>query len=94
MLVANLLKNAIVHNIEGGTISLETGPGRFIVINDGPVFPFAEEDIFRRFVKNPKKGSGFGLGLSLVRKICESYGFSLDYNRESDKHIFTLGFKV
>ncbi|MCP4311912.1 MAG: HAMP domain-containing histidine kinase [Bacteroidetes bacterium] len=92
MLVANLLKNAIIHNEDGGAINIETGPDSFSISNDGPPLPFAEEDIFRRFVKEPGKGSGFGLGLSLVKKICESYGFSLGYSHDRGQHKFVLIF--
>jgi len=90
MLVANLLKNAIVHNLEGGTIILESAADRFIISNEGSPLPFPEEDIFNRFTRDPAKGSGFGLGLSIVKKICEFYGFSLDYSYHEGKHRFII----
>ena len=92
ILVANLLKNAIVHNLDGGAIELEIGSDRLIISNSGPPLPFYEEEIFRRFARNTGKGSSFGLGLSLVRKICESYGFRIGYVYEDDRHYFTLVF--
>jgi signal transduction histidine kinase len=92
ILVTNLLKNAIVHNLDGGSIELEIGPGRLILSNDGPRLQIKEEDIFRRFARNPKKGSSFGLGLPLVRKICESYGFIISYTYVNERHRFTLVF--
>jgi len=92
ILVANLLKNAIVHNVDGGSIELEIGSDRLIMSNSGPPLPFSEEEIFRRFVSNTGKGGNFGLGLSLVRKICESYGFRIGYLYEDDRHYFTLVF--
>jgi len=90
ILVTNLLKNAIVHNREGGSIAVETGPDRLIIRNDGAPLPFAEEDLFRRFIRDHGKGKGLGLGLSLVKKICESYGFLLEYAYKKEQHVFTL----
>ncbi|MFH0755921.1 MAG: ATP-binding protein [Bacteroidota bacterium] len=90
ILVTNLLKNAIVHNSEGGSIAVECGLDRLIVRNDGPPLPFAEEDLFRRFIRDHGKGKGLGLGLSLVKKICESYGFVLEYAYRKEQHVFTL----
>lgn len=90
MLVANLLKNAIVHNVDGGSIRLEIGNGRIVISNEGPPLPFGKEEIFRRFTRNPGKGSSFGLGLSLVKKICESYGIEVGYGYEGGRHIFSI----
>ncbi len=92
MLVTNLLKNAIVYNVEGGSIKLETGTDRFMISNEGAPLPFPEEDLFRRFVRDHAKGKGFGLGLSLVKKICESYAILLDYTYKNGQHVFTLVF--
>jgi signal transduction histidine kinase len=92
ILAANLVKNAIVHNVEGGKILLEDGAGTFSISNDGPPLEFSEEDLFRRFIRGEKKGNGFGLGLSLVKKICESYQVGIRYAYTGNHHIFTLKF--
>jgi signal transduction histidine kinase len=90
ILVANLLKNAIVHNVDGGSINLELTANKLVISNDGPPIPFQPEEMFRRFVRDQGSGKGFGLGLSLAKKICESYGFNLSYGYEDGRHIFTL----
>jgi signal transduction histidine kinase len=93
ILATNLLKNAIVHNVEGGKIGLELDNDRLSIRNDGPPLPFEERELFRRFVRNLGKTGSFGLGLSLVKKICESYGFTIVYARAGNQHIFTLSFR-
>lgn len=90
LLVANLLKNAIVHNIEGGSIVLETRPGSLRIKNDGPPLAFREEELFTRFVRDTRRSGNFGLGLSLVKKVCETYNFSIDYMCDNQRHIFTV----
>ena len=94
ILVANLLKNAIVHNSDGGSIEIEASQDQLVIANSGMPLPFPENEIFRRYVKNPGKGSGFGLGLSLAKIICESYGYHLNYSFAGSRHSFTIGFQI
>jgi len=90
LLIANLLKNAIVHNSEGGTILLETGPGSLIISNNGPPLAFKKEELFTRFVRDTKRSGNFGLGLSLVKKVCETYQINIEYSFENQRHTFML----
>lgn len=92
LLIANLLKNAIVHNIQGGTIVLETLPGRLILRNDGHPLEFSEEELFTRFVKDTRRTGNFGLGLSLVKKVCETYQINIEYSFDNQQHTFILTF--
>lgn len=92
LLVANLLKNAIVHNIEGGTIVLETGPQSLVIRNDGSPLGFRQEDLFKRFVRNTRLTGSFGLGLSLVKKVCETYKFNIVYSFDKQQHVFSIAF--
>jgi signal transduction histidine kinase len=92
LLIANLLKNAIVHNIEGGAIVLETQPGSLLIKNDGPPLEFNQEELFTRFVRDTRRSGNFGLGLSLVKKVCETYNFSIDYSHDNQHHMFKVTF--
>ena len=90
LLVANLLKNAIVHNIDGGCIVLETGPQSLVIRNDGDPLGFNQEELFTRFVRNTRRTGSFGLGLSLVKKVCETYNFNIEYSFDKQQHTFTI----
>ncbi|MCK5066585.1 MAG: HAMP domain-containing histidine kinase [Bacteroidales bacterium] len=92
LLVANLLKNAIVHNIKGGSIVVETGPGNLVIKNDGPPLEFSQEELFTRFVRDTRRTGSFGLGLSLVKKVCENYEFKIEYSFDQQQHTFTITF--
>lgn len=92
LLVANLLKNAIVHNHEGGVIVLETGPRSLTIRNDGPPLGFDKEELFTRFVRDTRRAGNLGLGLSLVKKVCETYNFIIDYSFDNQQHVFSIRF--
>ena len=85
-LVANLLDNALRHNVPGGRVEVSTGTrdGRAVVsvANTGPaVPPTAVERLFQPFqrlaVERVSQGEGFGLGLSIVHAIAETHGASI-----------------
>ena len=90
VLITNLLKNAIVHNTDQGEINLEINSKSMVISNDGPPFNFDEKKLFRRFTRNVKMSGSLGLGLSLVKKICDTYGFTINYQFENKQHTFTL----
>jgi signal transduction histidine kinase len=85
-LVANLLDNAVHHNIPDGTIQLTAGnpDGRAVlsVANSGPPIPPAEVDrLFQPFQRlamvRANHRNGHGLGLSIVRAITTAHGATL-----------------
>lgn len=73
--VGNLLKNAIEHSPEGGTIDLSvTDTPIYLQLSlrdDGPGFPEDEiPHLFERFYRGSTASSGsYGIGLSLTRRI-------------------------
>lgn len=82
-LVANLVDNAITHNVRGGNVEVSTGTkdGRAVVAvsNTGPVVPPTEVDrLFRPFQRLDRHrlhhDRGHGLGLSIVSAIAAAHG--------------------
>jgi signal transduction histidine kinase len=83
-LAANLVDNAVRHNVAGGRVEIRTGTdgGRALltVLNTGPVV--AAEDVERLFEPFQRLGDGrgahadghHGLGLSIVRAIASAHG--------------------
>lgn len=93
ILVTNLLKNAIVHNLDGGKIYLEIGNGSVVIQNEGLPLSIGEDELFKRFARDTKKTGNFGLGLSIVKKICEYYGFHISYEYQDQLHTFVIIFQ-
>lgn len=84
-LVANLVENAMRHCPPGSAISLSAsavdGRTQLTVSDTGPGIPEAErERVFRRLYRLEKSRttSGSGLGLALVKAICELHGAHIE----------------
>jgi signal transduction histidine kinase len=85
-LAANLIDNAVRHNIPGGDVQIATGTsgGRAVlsVTSSGPVIPPAEVGrLFQPFqrlgTRRARRGNGHGLGLSIVRAIAAAHGATI-----------------
>jgi signal transduction histidine kinase len=92
-LVANLVENAIHHNVDGGNITVTTDSraGRAIVTvaNTGPKIAASELDrIFLPFQRlDPARtstGSGLGLGLSIVQAIADAHEATITTRNPAD----------
>jgi signal transduction histidine kinase len=90
-LVANLLTNAVRHNVAGGRVEVVTGvrEGRAVlsVTNTGLLIPPADVDrLFQPFQRlDPRRATyrdGHGLGLSIVRAIAIAHGATLTAESE------------
>ncbi|MDD4204494.1 MAG: HAMP domain-containing sensor histidine kinase [Candidatus Delongbacteria bacterium] len=87
ILINNLLSNAIKHNFEGGKIQIYINKNEFRICNTGEDHFLTNDNIFNRFVKgNP---GSYGLGLSIVKKICESQNLNIQYEKK-ELHCFII----
>ena len=92
VLCNNLLSNAVKHNLENHSIIVYFEENRVQVINSGTKALNNPNHIFDRFYKESKKSDSTGLGLSILKKICDYYGFTPSYRFEKNKHIFQIVF--
>lgn len=90
-LVANLLRNAYLHNVDNGSIDVYIKEGVLSIANTGDADSLDVTRLFDRFYKagHDKKHSN-GLGLSIVKAICDTSSLSIRYAFEGKKHIFTV----
>ena len=89
-LLTNLLKNAFVHNIDGGHIQLCMASDHIVFQNTGSDYPLNEEHIFERFYQGNKKEGSTGLGLAIADSICRLQNLKLRYYFEQRKHCFEI----
>lgn len=92
ILLNNLISNAIKHNIQNGEIVVELEENSLKIINSGRRLEDSSEKMFQRFKKQSNAENSIGLGLSIVKKICDLFNFDIQYNNVYEKHTITLTF--
>ena len=92
ILINNLVSNAIRHNQEHGKIRTKVDQSGFIICNTGNPLTEIPSSMFGRFKKDASRNDGMGLGLSIVKKICEVSGFKVNYLYELDEHRLEIAF--
>lgn len=83
ILLTNLVKNAIVHNVPGGTVTAQVEDGQLTILNTGVDRPLDGARIFGRFHKETTADGGTGLGLAIAKAISDLYGLHLSYAYEA-----------
>ncbi len=92
VLLTNLFHNAIRHNMPHGKVVVELKEHTLQVSNTGQPLKMSPEKMFERFSKENGSINSTGLGLSIVRKICDTCGYELNYNYKDAMHHFVVGF--
>jgi len=94
VLITNLLNNAIKHNVENGTINLKIKKNELVIENTGNPLQKGDSgnDLFKRFRKSTTSKESSGLGLALVKKICDLYDYKIVYSVNKRKHKIVIVF--
>jgi signal transduction histidine kinase len=75
--LANLVRNAAAHTENGG-IRVELDSERLVVRDSGSgIDADVRQHVFERYYRGPES-AGAGIGLSLVKRICERLGWKID----------------
>ncbi len=90
-LLDNLLKNAIVHNEQQGDLHIQLTDKTLRITNSGQPLTFDAADVFKRFIRSKENKASLGIGLSVVKSICDLYGFEITYQFQ-ENHIFVIKF--
>ena len=93
IIASNLIKNAIVHNVENGMLKIEFKDKQLIVTNSGKNEALDGIKIFDRFQKSNQEKGGSGLGLAILKAICNIYGLKVSYTFKNELHNFVITFK-
>ena len=92
VLVSNLINNAIKHNIDNGTINIFLNNTFLLITNTGTALQNYPANMFERFKKDKMHSDSLGLGLSIVKRICDLYNFTVTYNYENNLHSIKIVF--
>lgn len=90
ILVANFVKNAFVHNVDGGKIEIECTPQWAEIRNTASNGPLDATRIFERFYQGRKKEGSTGLGLAIAETICRQSSMKISYNFSKNLHCFRI----
>ena len=90
ILLNNLLSNAIRHNIKGGCIRIELTGAGLIVKNTSHHSELDRNRLFNRFYKPAANNEFNGLGLSIIKQICDVSGFNIAYSYKKHMHRFMI----
>lgn len=92
IMINNLILNAIAHNRINGSISIKATNNRLSICNTSEQQELNTESLFKRFGKISRGSNSSGLGLAIIKQICQLHGWEVKYNYKSDKHCFTVTF--
>lgn len=93
ILFLNLFRNAVNHNVPGGSVRVQTSENLLQISNPGGSEALDVDRLYKEFEKG-KESSGLGLGLAIVLKIVQIYHYEISYRFENQTHIFSLIFQV
>lgn len=90
LVIDNLLSNAYKYTPKNGSVEIKTyqvGGDNFLCIKDNG-YGIAQKDlehIFKRYTRFDSSKGGFGLGLSIVKKICDEFKIKIECKSELKK---------
>jgi signal transduction histidine kinase len=90
VLINNLFQNAIRHNVEGGSISIQILNNEISIQNTGLKEPLNIVLLFERFQKKSTSQHSIGLGLAIAKEIAEVSRLTLHYSFVNEQHCFSL----
>jgi signal transduction histidine kinase len=91
ILLNNLFSNAVRHNVPDGLIFITLTTDCLVFKNLGAVKPLDRQTLFERFQKSAKS-EGSGMGLAIVKNICNLYGWQINYDYRGQFHCFIINF--
>jgi signal transduction histidine kinase len=90
ILLANLLRNAVRHNVPGGWIELHLDADGLTVRNTGAPLEGEPVRLFQRFARAGKSEESVGLGLAIAERIAWQLDFAIRYDFEEDGNVHAL----
>jgi signal transduction histidine kinase len=93
ILISNIIANSIHHNIYNGKIEINLSEETLTIKNTGNELQEDASSMFARFKKKSTNTHSVGLGLSIVKSICNMCHFLISYHYENKTHTIQLQFK-
>ena len=86
LLFGNLIGNAVKYSPKASTVTLRLKDGCFSIRDEGiGIAPEHQKLIFEPYKRGTEYGGGFGVGLSIVKRICDEHGIALSLDSAEGK---------
>jgi two-component system OmpR family sensor kinase len=97
LLLTNLISNAIRHNDTPGggapgCIRVNLSKEGLVIVNTGKEPSIPTPELFERFKKGNSGSDSIGIGLAIVRQICDLSHFDILYQYSGGLHILAVSF--
>ncbi len=89
--VSNLLINAIIHNTINGTILINLN-NKILTISNTGNSSLNPNKLFERFAVSSSQTTNSGLGLAIIKEICNRYQWQISYSFKNNLHSFSVEF--
>lgn len=94
IMISNLLSNAVRYNVDGGFIKCSVDDRLITISNSGVPLDIDPQLLFRRFHKRSDNPQSVGLGLSIVKKITDTYNMNIKYTCSGNIHELILAYSI
>lgn len=86
LLFGNLISNAIKYSSPNSQIEIALKDNILTIKDEGIGIEEAQQKkIFEKFKRGTEYSGGFGVGLSIVKRICDEYGIEVSFESKIDK---------
>ena len=83
--IGNLLRNALAYT-DDGSVTVHIGPQHVMIEDTGPgMDKGAVEQVFKPYFRNQRQRGGFGVGLTIVKRLTDRFGWSVDIDSEPQR---------
>jgi len=90
IILNNLFRNVLRYSTTQGPIKVKTTKDYFRISNYGEGSESDKVNLFERFYTSDKSNQSLGLGLALVKRICDLNQLSIEHKYIDDQHIFEI----
>jgi len=91
MLINNLVKNAVRHNLENGFLRIHLTENTLQISNSGNKPNLPTHELFEQFTRSSSEGF-MGIGLAIVQKIVRHYHMAIRYDYQEGVHQIEIDF--
>ena len=92
IMINNLILNAIRHNHEEGNVKIIVSTDCLSVSNSGTNKSLKGDTLFKRFSKTSEDAYSSGLGLAIIKQVCQIHQWQTNYTFKDSSHIFSVVF--